>query len=148
MKLVIGGTISIILGVLGLTVYFLNFVSVIQGILPLIFIAGGILIIMLKREEDAFEPAEHEDSSDQTDQAVTMASDALGSEEPLSGQTEPALIESMDTQTADGFVGNQNSHVFHTLLCKYATGKKCTQQFITREQAIEQGYKPCNVCKP
>ncbi|MFH2061212.1 MAG: Ada metal-binding domain-containing protein [Pseudomonadota bacterium] len=164
MKLIIGGTISIILGFSGFALYFSDFINIMEGILPLVFIAGGIIVIILKREENAFEPTDSEDSSTPTIEPMTIEPEEPKDEEPA-----PAVIESIETRTIDvqpveagsndrtpdkniepttGFVGNESSHVFHTQDCKYSASKKCTASFTSRAAAIEKGYKPCSVCKP
>ena len=187
MKLVIGGTISILLSIFGFVKFFPDFLNLIKGILPWILIIGGILTIMLKREEDAFDSTQSEPSfsaaPETTEPEITEAK-TTEPEEADAGlkeikAIEPELteknlpdIESMEKigpttdgqpetavpeeETADqvievvssGFIGNESSFVFHTLNCQYSTSKKCTQQFETREQAIENNYKPCNICKP
>lgn len=48
------------------------------------------------------------------------------------------------------FVGSKNTKVFHTLEC--GLGKKIKpenkKEFETRDEAMEEGYRPCKVCKP
>jgi len=48
------------------------------------------------------------------------------------------------------YVGNKNSKVFHHSNCRYVEkideGNKVF--FNTREEAKEQGYRPCKICKP
>jgi len=46
------------------------------------------------------------------------------------------------------FLGNTDSLVFHTSECKFSKSKKCTAVFSTREEAIQEGYKPCSKCQP
>ena len=48
------------------------------------------------------------------------------------------------------YVGNKNSHVFHLPNCSGARSmsEKNKVEFNTREEAIEQGYKPCTQCNP
>jgi len=162
MKLVIGGTISIILGVVGVTSFFSDFLKFIHGVLPLILIIGGILVIMLKREEDAYEGAESDeqmiDSEMTAPEKVTPVKAETNESVPEenSVEKEPDTIQVPKTdppeiepiQSVSNFVGNESSNVFHTAACKYSSSKKCTASFESREQAIEEGYKPCNVCKP
>lgn len=174
MKLIIGGTISIILGFLGFAVYFSDFIKVMEGILPLVFIIGGIIVIILKREENAFESTDSQDSYTPTTETMTIdpekpKPEEPEDEEPKDKEMEPEVIESIETKTIDaqssetvsddssadnilgtttGFIGNESSHVFHTQDCKYSASKKCTASFTSRAAAIEKGYKPCSVCKP
>ncbi len=162
MKLVIGGTISIILGVAGVTSFFSDFLKFIHGVLPLTLIIGGILVIMLKREEDAYDVAESDEQTIEPEMAdpekVTPVKTETNESVPIasSGEKEPDTIQVPKSdppkiepiQSASNFIGNESSHVFHTAACKYSSSKKCTASFESREQAIEEGYKPCNVCKP
>ncbi len=45
------------------------------------------------------------------------------------------------------FLGNTDSLVFHTSECKFSKSKKCTAVFSTREEAVQNGYKPCSKCQ-
>lgn len=44
--------------------------------------------------------------------------------------------------------GNVNSKVFHRQGCRYYNCKNCTAEFMSREEAVEAGYRPCGVCRP
>ena len=48
------------------------------------------------------------------------------------------------------YIGNMNSHVFHTLNCDSVKSMKEKNkiEFFTREEAIQLGYKPCQRCNP
>ena len=46
------------------------------------------------------------------------------------------------------FIGNTGTLVFHSSDCKYSKSKKCTADFNTKEEAIQEGYKPCGTCNP
>ena len=48
------------------------------------------------------------------------------------------------------YIGNRNSHVFHTLDCdSVRTMKEKNKiEFYSRDEAIEKHYKPCNRCSP
>ena len=46
------------------------------------------------------------------------------------------------------FFGNTDSLVFHRPECRYSKNKSCTAVFNARENAIQDGYKPCGACKP
>ncbi len=167
MKLVIGGTISIILGIVGITVFFSNLADIIQGLIPLILIAGGVFVVMLKREEAGF--GKQEDDAPVVPEPTTNepACSAPVVPEPVAKEPaveEPVVEESVaektvETKTPDdepeapaqessAFVGNESSLVFHSSDCKFSTSKKCTFSFATREDAIEKGFKPCTICKP
>jgi hypothetical protein len=79
-------------------------------------------------------------------------------------ETEPVEIEPVETEPVETepagtsvnkptgpdpqLFGNTDSLVFHTPDCRYSKNKHCTAIFNTRENAIQEGYKPCGVCKP
>ena len=42
--------------------------------------------------------------------------------------------------------GNTNSGVFHRPGCAFYEGKECTAKFLSREEAVAAGYKPCKLC--
>ena len=46
------------------------------------------------------------------------------------------------------FKGNIETLVFHSVACNFASGKNCSTDFTTKEEAEAQGYKPCKVCMP
>jgi len=48
------------------------------------------------------------------------------------------------------YIGNKNSHVFHDPSCNSVKTMKQSNQimFSTRDEAIQQGYKPCSRCSP
>ena len=48
------------------------------------------------------------------------------------------------------YIGNKNSHVFHLANCTgvESMSEKNKVAFSTREEAVEQGYKPCTQCNP
>uniref|UniRef100_A0A7V3ZJH7 TNase-like domain-containing protein n=1 Tax=Dictyoglomus thermophilum TaxID=14 RepID=A0A7V3ZJH7_DICTH len=48
------------------------------------------------------------------------------------------------------YIGNINSKIFHYPWCKYAQAmsEKNKVYFSSRENAINSGYRPCEVCKP
>ncbi len=68
--------------------------------------------------------------------------------------TEPVMTEPVGkpankpTEPGPHLFGNTDSLVFHTPDCRYSKNKHCTAVFNTRENAIQEGYKPCGVCKP
>jgi len=69
---------------------------------------------------------------------------------------EPVIIDKEPEQriidTAKGnsgqLLGNTESRVFHNPDCKFSKSKNCTAVFKTKEEAIQDGYKPCGICKP
>ena len=63
----------------------------------------------------------------------------------------PAVDHQKSVQTDAGiYIGNKRSHKFHRQECRWA--KKMTSVnkmfFQSRQNAINQGYVPCKVCKP
>ena len=42
--------------------------------------------------------------------------------------------------------GNTKSGVFHRPGCSFYEGKECTARFLSREEAVAAGYKPCKLC--
>ncbi len=46
------------------------------------------------------------------------------------------------------FKGNIETLVFHSVTCNFASGKNCSMDFTTKEEAEAQGYKPCKICMP
>ncbi len=44
--------------------------------------------------------------------------------------------------------GNVKSRVFHTQTCKYYNCSNCTENFKSRTDAINSGYRPCKICDP
>jgi len=61
------------------------------------------------------------------------------SEPPAPGAGAPADVQ---------FKGNIETLVFHSVACNFASGKNCSMDFITKEDAEAQGYKPCKICMP
>ena len=65
-----------------------------------------------------------------------------------------AKTESIETVVQENipntskWIGNTGTLVFHSSGCKFSKSKKCTAVFNNREQAIQEGYKPCGICKP
>jgi hypothetical protein len=47
-----------------------------------------------------------------------------------------------------GYVGNETSAVFHHLECRMFEADEMSPVFVTRQQALDAGYRPCGVCKP
>ena len=56
--------------------------------------------------------------------------------------------ENYSASTEIIYHGNSDSKIFHSPTCPYYHSKNCTENFYSREEAIENGYKPCNTCKP
>ena len=56
------------------------------------------------------------------------------------------LLADIDTV----YIGNKKSRIFHLASCNSVKdmSEKNKIEFLTRNEAIEKGYKPCNRCKP
>jgi hypothetical protein len=162
MKNIIGGLIAIILGIFCLALFFPAFLNFIAGIIPLSLIIGGGAVLYLKHEEtapDTWHKSEMKESA--CSAAPCQASPVeteLAAAEPAATEpaaTEPAETETVETESLEKssetdfqFFGNTDSLVFHRSDCRYSTNKRCTAGFNTRENAIQDGYKPCGACKP
>jgi hypothetical protein len=176
MKSVIGGLIAIILGIFFLTLFFSAFLNFLTGIIPLCLIIGGGLALYLKQGEEATDTWDKSNiktvsSPTAPPQTATVETKPVATEpveiepveiEPVeteSVETEPVETEPVETEPAGTpankstgpgpqLFGNTDSLVFHTPDCRYSKNKHCTAIFNTRENAIQEGYKPCGVCKP
>ena len=51
MKIYIGGTVAVIIGLLGLVFWWSEFLRVLKGVVPIIFVMGGALAIYLGTED-------------------------------------------------------------------------------------------------
>ncbi len=146
-KIIIGG-LAILIGVSGFSNFFFTFLALISGALPILLILGGALAFYL-----GYTDIQTEKDTQPADWApLTMPVEEVV-EEPETDITDPAPAEDTapDETTLDSaspaFKGNATTLVFHSVDCKFSQGKKCTVDFVSREEAIDQGYKPCKVCK-
>lgn len=49
----------------------------------------------------------------------------------------------------DGYyIGNKNSHIYHKPSCWSLPYSKNAEYFMTEEKAQDEGYRPCELCKP
>lgn len=153
-KIVIGG-LAVLIGVAGASQFFFSTLGIILGALPIFLILGGALAFYLgftdvqesKKENAQAEPEIHTESDQiQTSQELTVKekTDTAQVQDQIQDASEDAVLET-DTPL---FKGNAETLVFHRITCKFSQGKKCTSEFATREEAMEQGYKPCKVCSP
>ena len=60
----------------------------------------------------------------------------------------PAPEAAAPAETSVQFKGNIETLVFHSVTCNFASGKNCSMDFATKQEAESQGYKPCKVCMP
>ncbi len=154
MKLVIGGSIAIILGVYGLSSNFGAFLGFLAAIIPTALILGGCLTIYLNHDSKSSDVEETTDSEDDViTQEAHSNEDSPGAETEAT-KTKPEKTEPKEVSTdkpvgdIPKLVGNTGSLVFHSPDCKFSKSEKCTTVFNTREMAIQEGYKPCGICKP
>jgi hypothetical protein len=61
----------------------------------------------------------------------------------------PEKTQSTGEAAVEGdFIGNKRSLKFHLPTCKFLPAEKNRVPFKTREEAVNEGYVPCKVCKP
>ena len=80
------------------------------------------------------------------EEAADLLLTAEVSELPEDAATDRTLPDDAETV----YIGNRNSHVFHRGSCPSVTdmNEKNKVPFASRDEAIENGYKPCSRCKP
>jgi len=141
MKKVIGGSIAIILGLFCFSAFFSAFLTFLAGTIPLILILAGCLTIYLNRDDDVPEYTQPEARSNKAVESKSV--------ETKTPQTQPKdNITDNAMEEIPKLSGNTSTYVFHSPGCKFSKSKKCTSFFKTREEAIQEGYKPCGICKP
>lgn len=57
MKILLGGIVAVILGVVGLIAWWADFLEVLKGFIPIVLVLGGVLAIYLGIEEIKTAPA-------------------------------------------------------------------------------------------
>lgn len=62
--------------------------------------------------------------------------------------TEPGSASSTGAVKEYSYVGNLNSHVFHTTDCSSLPAEENRIYFTSREEAVTNGYTACGRCKP
>ncbi len=156
MKKFIGGALAVIIGLPGLALFFSDFYSLLAGGVPILLILGGGLAFYLGYEDIKAEDTKPNDETIFQDKAIDDEPSMSQSEQAAPEVTPPLekVIETSppvkaDDVTASGtaqFMGNTETLVFHSITCNFAKGKKCTQEFTSKDEALDQGYKPCKVC--
>jgi hypothetical protein len=63
-------------------------------------------------------------------------------------ETSAAAADVTATKTDAPYVGNVNTHKFHRKTCRYAKCPNCRVHFHTRDEALQEGFRPCGVCDP
>jgi micrococcal nuclease len=76
--------------------------------------------------------------------------EARASGHGLWGLDSEEKIASPDKIVESEYIGNRNSRVFHRPSCDGAVTMSAKNRLPlqSREQAIEEGFKPCLICKP
>nr|WP_319493516.1 Ada metal-binding domain-containing protein [uncultured Desulfobacter sp.] len=158
MKKFIIGALVLLVGVPGFALTFPNFLNFLAGVIPAVLILGGAVAVYL-----GFEESKHLDDSGTTvETEIELGAERLAKYAEKSKEvSEPALNE-IDTTPAPEpteeakeaaaeevrFKGNIETLVFHTVDCNFASGKNCSMDFTSKEEAETQGYKPCKICMP
>lgn len=170
MKKIIGGALAVIMGLPGFSLFFSDFSALLAGTVPVILILGGGLAFYLGYEDIKAENPKPLDGSDSQDKTIDTSEVSMVQPKPITSPEEtvaedvpPLDVQPLEdatetlpsAQTDDGiangtakFMGNTDTFVFHSIACNFSKGKKCTQGFTSRDDALEQGYKPCKVCSP
>ncbi len=178
MKKLIGGAIAIILGLFCLSAFPQAFFTLLAGIIPIILLAAGCLTIYFNYESKSHECGEATDCRNSpgitetplpnpSPEIVPAGGDKPEETEPIeteskeakTAETKPVVTKVSDTEPEENItgkptdddqqlMGNTGSHVFHRSDCKFSKTQKCTAVFNTREEAIQEGYKPCGTCNP
>jgi len=163
MKNMISGLIAMIIGVFGFTLFFPAFLNFIAGILPISLITGGSLVLYLKHGDqiaDYWKTRGIPDLSSKTDPSPTepIVTEPIVTEAAVTEAvateavaTEAVATEAVATEAVEkicNLLGNPGSLVFHSPDCRYSKNEKCTLVFSSREDALQQGFRPCGVCKP
>lgn len=89
--------------------------------------------------------ADEPDEQPESDIAQESETDATLSRNPADALTPEAGAPAGEQVN---FKGNIETLVFHEVTCNFANGKNCSMDFITKQEAETQGYKPCKICMP
>ena len=172
MKKIIGGSIAVILGLFCFSAFFSAFFNLMAIAISLALLVAGCLTIYLKRESakdiGVTSCCNNPGITDAPPPTVPLKT-VSSMIEPNPIETEVVETKSVETESAETksvnnkikknipdtfpddtpkLLGNTGSLVFHNSDCKFAKSKKCTAVFNTREEAIQESYKPCGICKP
>jgi hypothetical protein len=92
-------------------------------------------------------------SDDQGSGNVTYSTDQTptqDSSDDTQNNPEPFPDQESESVSAAKYIGNADSHIFHSPNCKYvkqmSEGNKVS--FNSRDAATSAGYTPCKVCGP
>ncbi|MFO7883698.1 MAG: Ada metal-binding domain-containing protein, partial [Desulfobacteraceae bacterium] len=107
--------------------------------------------ILDKQEiKPAPEPTEKTVETNTDEQAEPEIEQASESPATLTQQPAESLAPEAEAPADEHvqFKGNIETLVFHSVTCNFASGKNCSMDFTTKEEAEAQGYKPCKICIP
>lgn len=76
--------------------------------------------------------------------ALSEVEKTSGNEEKASSARKEEKNEDQDVQ----YIGNKNSKVLHLESCEQLPIEKNRMYFLSKEEALEEGYKPCQRCNP
>ncbi|WP_462268588.1 Ada metal-binding domain-containing protein [Desulfobacter sp.] len=176
MKKFIIGALVLLIGVPGFSFNFFNFLNFLAGLIPVLMILGGAIAVYLGIEElkqsdnesepvldkqdinPAPEPTEKteatntDETNEQPEPEIQQASESPATltqqpAESLAPEVEAPEVETPADERVQ-FKGNIETLVFHSVTCNFASGKNCSMDFTTKEEAEAQGYKPCKICIP
>ncbi|HKL83709.1 MAG TPA: Ada metal-binding domain-containing protein [Desulfobacter sp.] len=96
------------------------------------------------------EPTEKTVETNTDEQAEPEIEQASESPATLTQQPAESLAPEAEAPADERvqFKGNIETLVFHSVTCNFASGKNCSMDFTTKEEAQAQGYKPCKICIP
>nr|WP_321404365.1 Ada metal-binding domain-containing protein [uncultured Desulfobacter sp.] len=165
MKKFIIGALVLLVGVPGFALTFPNFLNFLAGVIPAVLILGGAVAVYLGFEESkqsddsgttveteielgAERLAKYAEKSKEVSEPALNEQDTTPAPEPTE-EAEDAAPEAQEAATKEvQFKGNIETLVFHTVDCNFASGKNCSMDFTSKEEAETQGYKPCKICMP
>lgn len=81
-----------------------------------------------------------------TDELGTVIARSDGEAVSLTWDNQSANPENAESTEAVCFIGNVNSHIFHSPDCRNLPAEKNRTVFDTYEEAVEAGYTPCGSC--
>ena len=94
------------------------------------------------------QPDEQPESPDeQPEPAIQQDSASPATVSPQPAESSAPEAEAPTDESVQ-FKGNIETLVFHSVTCNFASGKNCSMDFTTKEEAEAQGYKPCKICMP
>lgn len=81
-----------------------------------------------------------------TDELGTVIARSDGATVSLTWDNQSANPENAESAEPVRFIGNVNSHIFHSPDCRNLPAEKNRTVFDTYEEAVEAGYTPCGSC--